>query len=197
LSCFCRTRRDVLVLAHRRGHVAHLGGKLAGAHARVEIFGIERAEANRDLGGALLVAARLALLGDLHEELLGIGQRALLRGKITRLEQCVFVVRLELEDLLEEGQRLRIEALLRQVIGDSRVLLETFSIFLERTYKSPREFALFQSRGWAPTTLTYSAIAASTLPSFKAFSAAFSAASRSNGGTMRALNQWYQTGSLV
>ena len=71
------------------------------------------------------------------------------------------------------------------------------SIFLARTYRSPSALALFQSRGWCSTTLTYSAIAASTLPSFRAFSAAFNAASRSNGGTVTALSQCYQTASSV
>src|SRR5687767_6114249 len=71
------------------------------------------------------------------------------------------------------------------------------SIFLARTYRSPRVLALFQSRGWDSTTLTYSAIAASTLPSFRPFSAAFNAASRSNGGTLTTLNQWYQAGCRV
>src|SRR5215218_9031575 len=71
------------------------------------------------------------------------------------------------------------------------------STCLARTYKSPSALALFQSRGCDSTTLTYSRMAASTLPSFKAFSAAFNAASRSNGGTLKALSQSYQTGSQV
>ncbi len=58
------------------------------------------------------------------EELLGVGQRALLGGEIARLQQRVLVVGLELEDLLEERRGLRIEALVREVIGDAGVLLE-------------------------------------------------------------------------
>ena len=46
-------RGDVAEFAQRGGGVAHFGGELAGAQARVEVFGIERAEADRDLGGAL------------------------------------------------------------------------------------------------------------------------------------------------
>src|SRR5688500_8755308 len=58
-----------------------------------------------------------------------------------------------------------------------------FSICLTRTYQSPSALALFQSRGWDSTTLTYSAMAASTFPNLMAFSAFFNAVSRSNGGT--------------
>ena len=117
-------RGDVAELAQRGGGVAHLGGELAGAHARIEIFGIERAEADRDFGRALLVAARLALLGDLQEELLGVGERALLGGEVARLEQRVLVVGLELEDLLVERRGLWIEPLFGEVIGNAGVLLD-------------------------------------------------------------------------
>ena len=97
---------DFLVLAQRRLGVAHLRRELAGAHARLEILGVERAEANGDFGGALLVAARLALVGDKVEKLLRVCERALLGGEIARLQQRVFVIGFELEDLLEDRQGL-------------------------------------------------------------------------------------------
>ena len=93
---------------------------------RIEIFRIERAEADRDFGRALAIAARLAPLGDLQEELLRVGERALLGGEIARLQQRVLVVGLELEDLLVERRRLWIEPLVREVIGDAGVLLDAF-----------------------------------------------------------------------
>jgi hypothetical protein len=126
-------RRHLAVLAHRGRDVAHFGSQLARPQARLEVFGIERAEADGHFGRALFVAARLAFLGDLHEELLGVGQRALLGGEVARLQQRVFVIRLELEDLLEERERLWIKALFGEVIGDPGVLLDTL-VDLFRAY---------------------------------------------------------------
>ena len=59
------------------------------------------------------------------EELLRVGERALLRGQIARLQQRVLLFGLELEDLLEEREGLGIEALFGEVVRDARVLLET------------------------------------------------------------------------
>jgi hypothetical protein len=93
-------------------------------NAGVEIFRIERAQPDGDFRGALAVATGLALLGHLQEELLGVGEGALLRRQVAGLQQRVFVIRLQLEDLLEERDRLWIEALFGEVIGNARVLLE-------------------------------------------------------------------------
>ena len=71
-----------------------------------------------------MIAARLAPLGDLQEELLGVGERALLGGEVARLQQRVLVVGLELEDLLVERGGLWIEPFVGEVIGDARVLLD-------------------------------------------------------------------------
>ncbi len=121
---FLELRRDLAEFAHRDGGVAHFRGELAGLQPRIEIFRVERAEANRDFRRALAIAARLAPLGDLQEKLLRVRQRALLGGEIARLEHRVLVVRLDLEDFLVERRGLWIEPLVGEVIGNAGVLLD-------------------------------------------------------------------------
>ena len=118
------SRRNLAELAERGGGITGLGGELRGAQARFQIVRIQSAEANRHLGCALSITARLALVGNRLEVLLGVGQGSLPGGDVARLQQRVLVVRLELEDLLEECRRLGKEALGREMIGDAGELLK-------------------------------------------------------------------------
>ena len=90
---------------------------------------------------------------------------------------CVgFVVRLDLEDLLVERGGLRVEALVHQVVGDAVVLRERLVRPARRGRRGRRACWRCSSRAAGPRRLvTYSAIAASSLPCRSSFSAFFSA----------------------
>ena len=174
-------------------------GELRRAHARFEILGIERAEANGDFGRALLVAAlALRRSATCIEVLLGVGQRALLGGQVAGLDHRVLVVRLDLEDLLVERRRLGIEPLFREVVGDAGVLLNAFVDLIGAYVQiAKRVGAVPVARLRLDDLDVLGDGRVDACPCFNAFSAPFSAASRSNGGTVMALRQWYQTGSLA
>ncbi len=114
--------RDIGVFTYRRGCLADLGGRARRAEPRLQIIGIERADANTDFRRTLFVAARSALVGDRLVKGLGVGNASLLGGHVGRLHERVLVIGFDLEDLFIERASLGVKALLSEVIGNARVL---------------------------------------------------------------------------
>jgi hypothetical protein len=102
--------------------IAQLHCSFGRPQARLYILGIQRSELDLHLGGAFLVATLLAAIADGLEELLGVGESTLLGGDLTRSEQRVLIVGLELQDLLEEGGGFRVETLGFEMVGNPREL---------------------------------------------------------------------------
>src|SRR5262249_39767053 len=110
-------------ILHRRGDgVAALLERPRSQHARLEVRRIERSEAHDDVVGARRVAARAAAVDDPDEIVLRVGEQSLPGGDLAEVQLDALVVRLDLEDLLVERGRTRVEALVRQVVGDLLVL---------------------------------------------------------------------------
>ena len=76
---------------------------------RLEVRAFERAEAKDALCGSALLAARLALLRDLLEVQLRVGELLLALADLGQLHEDVLVLRLDLQRLLVQRRRLREE----------------------------------------------------------------------------------------
>ena len=92
--------------------------------SRRVVGGIERTQSDSDLGKAALVSAGSTALAERLQERSRVEQQALTRGDLSGLEQCVLVVRLDLQDLLVERDRLRKKSILVQAVGDAGELID-------------------------------------------------------------------------
>ena len=123
---------DAAELAHHPLRAAGRRDRAGRGEAGLEVVGIERADAEQGVGGAVGVTEGPAALGQRREVLLGLRERALADRDVGRLLQRVLVVGLDLEDLLVERGGLGVEAFLREVLGDAAVLLDRRSIWCAR-----------------------------------------------------------------
>ena len=90
--------------------------------ARLEVGRIELGEADGEGVGAVLIAARLALVDRRLEMGLGVAQLALLRRRLDQLQQRALVVGIELDDLAVAGRRLGLDAFLEEVVAEAHEL---------------------------------------------------------------------------
>ena len=104
--------------------IADFDPRDGGSNPRVHVGRIQRAEANRYLGGASLVASRAAALGDCIQVRACVGQQPLACSDLGRPHERVLVIRLQLEDFLVDRGRLRQEPVGADTIGDADELLD-------------------------------------------------------------------------
>src|SRR4029453_12429050 len=94
------------------------------SHAGLNVRRIDRAEPDGDLIGSLAIAAGASANGHRVEVRLGVDQEALFDRDLGQVELRLLIAGSDLEDLLVERRRLRVEAVLHEVLGDARVLFD-------------------------------------------------------------------------
>ena len=115
---------DVLQVAQRAADVSHLDARADRLHAAVVVFRVERSEPDLRLQRAAHVAAALAQLDERVQVRARVRVQLLRAEDVGDLRQRMFVIGLELEDLLVERAGFRHRAFVTEVVGDLDVLLD-------------------------------------------------------------------------
>ena len=121
LGQLCGNRLEI---RRRLGQLADVHSRRRSSHPRLKVRGVERPEPNHHLRDAARIAPRAPPIGDGLEVHARVGQQPLVGGYLGRLHERLLVVRLELENLLVEGARLRQEPVVVQNRGDADVLFD-------------------------------------------------------------------------
>jgi hypothetical protein len=116
---------DLFQIAESAALVAHLDPCGDRREAAVVIVGIDGAESDLRLERAARIAARLSKVHQQFQVRAGVGVEPLHCENVGDLRQRVFVIRLELEDLLVERTRLGGLAFVAQVVRDLDELLDS------------------------------------------------------------------------